>query len=99
MFLGEAGDAGDMGGLRRKFASGSAGSEAPGLKLKAGRANLDFPSSLSGERSKDLFGDSMADIGRLAVDRAKVICADGEGGCAGKTNGGLGGGTSTRGER
>ena len=70
-------------GLRRKDASGSGGSEAPGLKLKLGRAVV-CPWSV--ERLKGLVEFSMADIGLLPVvlgkgEGAGVGCS----GCAGKT--------------
>jgi len=69
------------------------------LNEKLGRADLEAFSKSSSDSPKDLFGVSIADIGRLPEAREKVDGAEeGDGGWAGKTNGGFGGGRSARGE-
>lgn len=91
-FLGVA--FGEMGGLSMKDAFESEGSEAPGLKLNAGKAFRPGLSKASEDNPNDVLEVSMADIGRRAGEQSMA----GDGGCAGKTNGGFGGGNSARGE-
>lgn len=66
------------------------------MKLNAGRADRDALSILSADRPKLVLGVSIADMGRLPVAREKEEGAE-DAGLAGKTNGGLGGGSSARG--
>lgn len=84
---------GEIGGLKSIGERGSGGREAPGLKLKAGRAIRppEYPKS-SESRSNLGLGDSMADCGRLPLARDKEEGADEGDGRAGKLKGGFGGG-------
>lgn len=91
---------GDIGGLSNVGVRGSGGREAPGLKLKAGSAirPVECPRS-SVSRSNLGLGDSIADWGRLPLDRDRDDGADEGEGSAGKLKGGFGGGAlGSRGE-
>lgn len=95
--LGDTGG-GDRGGLSKRDVSGD--NEAPGLKVKLGRAgDLDGRSAASEFMLKvDRSWISMADSGRRPVALEKDDGAEAEEGLAGKTNGGFGSGGIVRGE-
>jgi len=99
--LGETGAVGECVGLRKELSViGSGGTDAPGLKLKEGKAGragdrgLGLSVSTSSPRP-DICG-SIAERGRLP--EARVPEAEEDEGRAGNTNGGLGGGTFDLGE-
>lgn len=90
------GELGVIGGLRSMGELGSGGRDAPGLKLKTGRAtDLRALSVSSGGRLKDESWGSMADAGRRPVAREKDEGAEeGASKRMGKVKAGFGGGPS-----
>jgi hypothetical protein len=89
------GEYGEVGGLRNRGLLGAGGRDAPGLKLKAGRATLAPLRGLSGFGGREPRGlscCSWTDMGRRPEARGCTEGVDGESSLAGKTKCGFGGG-------